>query len=45
LSGRDCAAGACRVLDEEIASEMLGELLRQDARDDIVRAAGRVGYD
>jgi hypothetical protein len=39
LSGRNCTAGTGYVLDEESAAEPLGELLRQDARDDVVWAA------
>ena len=40
----DGAAGAGRVLDIELSAERLGELLRQDPRDDVVRTARRVGH-
>src|SRR5262249_3813965 len=33
------------VLDEESAAEPLGELLRQDARDDVVWTAWRIGHN
>jgi hypothetical protein len=45
LSRRNRAAGTCRVLDKEIAAEPLGELLRQDARDNVVWATRCIRYD
>ena len=45
LPGRNCTAGACRVLNEEIAAEPLGELLHQDARDNVVWATRCIRYD
>jgi hypothetical protein len=45
LSCCNSATGADRVLNEESAADSLGELLRQDARDDVVRPAWRIGHD
>jgi hypothetical protein len=45
LSRRNRAAGTCRVLDKEIAAKPLGELLRQNARDEVVWSARRIRYD
>jgi hypothetical protein len=42
---RDIAVRARAVLDDEALAERLGELRRDDPRDDVRRAAGRVGHE
>ena len=44
-AGRDRGAAAADVLDDEILSELLGELRRQHARELVGRPARRIGND
>jgi hypothetical protein len=41
MAGRGVAAGATHVLDDELLAETVGQFLRDEARDDVGRSAGR----